>query len=162
MSAPRDEVVGAIAAAAQRGDATIAVAESLTGGQLAAALAQGPEASTWFRGGVVAYQPEVKFEVLGVEPGPVVRRVCAEQMAAGAARVLGARVAVAVTGVGGPDDEEGQPPGTVWLALALDGEVQAELAHFDGDPGQIVEATIDRALGLLRAACDRLRQPTAT
>lgn len=62
---------------------TIAVAESLTGGQLSSALAAVPEATDWFRGGLVAYAPEVKFDALGVTPGPVVTARCAEEMATG-------------------------------------------------------------------------------
>jgi nicotinamide-nucleotide amidase len=138
-----------IAELATEGDLSIAVAESLTGGQLAAALSAGPGASGWFRGGVVAYHPEVKFQLLGVERGPVVTKACAEQMAAGVAELTHARIAVAVTGVGGPDPEESQPPGTVWLALWADGQATAELLHFEGEPPEVLEATIEHALETL-------------
>jgi nicotinamide-nucleotide amidase len=88
-----------IAEAAQRLGVRVAVAESLTGGLLTARLAEAPEASTWLRGGVVAYHAEVKYHVLGVDPGPVVTAWAARQMARGVARLLGADVGISVTGV---------------------------------------------------------------
>ena len=128
---------------------SVAVAESLTGGLLSARLARLPQASTWFRGGVVAYMASVKHDVLGVRPGPVVRREAAIEMARGVARALDADVAVAVTGVGGPDPEEGQPPGTVWIAVADGDRVVAEVHRFDGEPSEVCHRTCDVALGLL-------------
>ena len=151
-----EQVVERLAASAQRADAVVAVAESLTGGQLAAALAAGPGASAWFAGGVVAYSPSVKFRVLDVAPGPVVTRRCAEQMARGVARLTGARASVAVTGVGGPDPEEDEQPGTVWLAWCVDGEVGARCHHFDGEPADVLRATVSSALRALADACDEL------
>lgn len=152
----RSELVERVAGAAQDGGFTVAVAESLTGGQLAASLSAGPDASTWFRGGVVAYRPEVKFSVLGVEPGPVVTRACAEQMAAGVAKLTEATVAVAVTGVGGPDPEESQPPGTVWLAVWVDGDCRAQQLALDGSPAEVLDATVQRSLAILGDACSHL------
>jgi nicotinamide-nucleotide amidase len=151
-----EALVERLAAGAVHAEVSVAVAESLTGGQLAAALAAGPRASQWFRGGVVAYSPEVKFRLLEVTPGPVVTSSCAEQMARAVARSTGARLAVAVTGVGGPDPEEDQPPGTVWLACSVDGDVRAEQHHFDGEPPAVLAATVDRALAVLVGAVDRL------
>lgn len=151
-----EQVVERLAAAAQRAGVLVAVAESLTGGQLAAALAAGPEASTWFAGGVVAYNPTVKFRVLDVAPGPVVTRPCAEQMARGVARLTGAGASVAVTGVGGPDPEEDEQPGTVWLAWCVDGRVGARCHHFDGEPGDVLRATVSAALRALADGCEEL------
>src|SRR5690606_25496880 len=91
---------------------SIGAAESLTSGAIASALGEAEEASSWFRGAVVAYASQVKFDVLGVAPGPVVTAECGAQMARGARELLGADWAVAVTGAGGPGTEEGQPPGT--------------------------------------------------
>jgi nicotinamide-nucleotide amidase len=116
--AERAETVAIIAAKATAAGLAVGTAESLTVGALAQALGAGDGAAEWFRGGVVAYASEVKFDVLGVQQGPVITALCAEQMAWGARRVLGADVAVAVTGVGGPDPEEGCPPGTVYVAVA--------------------------------------------
>src|SRR6478609_8040127 len=96
---------------------TVATAESLTGGALAQALAAAPDAAGWFAGGVVAYTVATKTRVLGVPEGPVVNAPTARVMAEGVRELTGADIAVAVTGVGGPDAEEGQPAGTVFLAV---------------------------------------------
>jgi len=138
----------------QRG-LTVAVAESLTGGKIACHLAAAPSSSTWFRGGIVAYSSEVKYDVLGVPRGPVVSESAAAAMARGVARVLGATLSVAVTGVGGPEPQEGQPPGTVWLAVAAGDGVRTELRHFRGDPPEVLDQTVLHALQLLRAALPR-------
>ena len=143
------DLAAAVAREAEEQGLTVGVAESLTGGTIACTLAAAPNASSWFRGGLVAYAPEVKFEVLGVPPGPVVSEVCARAMADGAARLLGADVTVAVTGVGGPGQEEGKPPGTVWLAVVAPGGAQVELCRFEGEPAEILDATTQRALTLL-------------
>jgi nicotinamide-nucleotide amidase len=70
------------------------------------------------------------------------------------ARLLGADVGISVTGVGGPDEEEGQPPGTMWLGLWTKNQLFAYRKRFDGDPGEVCRLTCDAALGLL---LDRLR-----
>jgi nicotinamide-nucleotide amidase len=124
----------------------VAVAESLTGGELSARVASTPGAGAWFRGGLVAYSSEVKHDVLGVPPGPVVSEAAATAMARGVCRLLGAAVAIAVTGVGGPDPQDDQSPGTVWLALCHDGLVVTRLMKFDGTPEEIVDATCSDAL----------------
>ncbi|WP_406455512.1 nicotinamide-nucleotide amidohydrolase family protein [Streptomyces sp. NBC_00876] len=105
----------------ERGE-TLAVAESLTGGLVAAELTSVPGASQAFRGSVTAYATPLKSEVLGVdasrlaEHGAVDAGV-ARQMAAGVRRVLGADWAVATTGVAGPEPQDGQPVGTVFVAV---------------------------------------------
>lgn len=149
MTEPKEQVEQ-IARLAGEHDVQVGVAESLTSGKLAAHLGAGPDASDWFRGGVVAYAPEVKFDVLGVEPGPVVTAACARQMAAGAASVLGADATVATTGVGGPDPDEGEPPGTVYLAVQVRGRVHERRLDLPGDPEQVLAATVDAALTELR------------
>lgn len=128
---------------------TVAVAESLSGGLLSSHLAAAPDASTWFRGAVVAYSVEVKQRVLGVPPGPVVTGECALSMAGGVARLLRADLAVAVTGVGGPDSEEGKPPGTVYSGLWTAGGASADCSLFPGDPEAVVIATTVHGLELL-------------
>jgi nicotinamide-nucleotide amidase len=127
----------------------VAVAESLTGGKIAAQLAAGERSADWFCGGVVAYQSEVKFRVLGVDRGPVVTAKAATQMAAGVRELHGADFAVAVTGAGGPEPQDGQPVGTVFIGLALPGGEQVEKHHFDGDPEEVVAATTVAALRML-------------
>jgi nicotinamide-nucleotide amidase len=99
----------------------LAIAESLTGGGLSQSFAAAPGSSGWFLGGVVAYQKPVKFAVLGVPEGPVVSEAAAVAMAEGVRALLGADVAAAVTGAGGPDGQDGQPPGTVWVAVSAHG-----------------------------------------
>jgi len=133
---------------------TLGVAESLTGGLVTAVLARGPGASDWLRGGVVAYASEVKYDLLGVRPGPVVSRDAALDMAGGAARVLGADVGLALTGVGGPGDQEGEPPGTVWLAVHIDGDTQAALHRFDGGPVEVCDAACRSIIEWARSLLD--------
>lgn len=128
---------------------SIACAESLTGGGICSSLAQAPDSSEWFRGGVVAYASETKFRVLDVPRGPVVTQECAEAMAGAVARLLDADLALAVTGVGGPGPEEGHPEGTVHLAVHHHDEITHEELHIDGEPADIVERTIDVALDRL-------------
>jgi nicotinamide-nucleotide amidase len=139
--------------AVQRRGWRVACAESVTAGLLADQFAQAPEASDWFLGGVVAYATEVKQRLLDVAPGPVVNAETAEQMARGVARLLDAQVAVATTGVGGPDPQEDQPAGTVWVGVYVDGEITSERIHVPGDPEQVCTGAADRALELL---ADRL------
>ncbi|HET8931696.1 MAG TPA: CinA family protein [Acidimicrobiales bacterium] len=133
---------------------TVAVAESLTGGLLSSSLARSEGAAEWFRGGVVAYVSQVKFDVLDVRPGPVVTEAAARQMAEGVARLLDADVALATTGVGGPDPEEDQEPGTVWLAARAVGHnagadsTLTRLELFGGDPDAICLASCRSAIEL--------------
>jgi nicotinamide-nucleotide amidase len=138
-----------VADAAQATGVTIAVAESLTAGGLAQTLAAAANASSWFAGGVVAYRAESKFHVLSVTEGPVMSSRCAEEMARGAREVFGADVSVATTGVGGPNEEEGQPVGTVFLALATEDTVDSQRLSLEGDVDHIIAATIAAALGML-------------
>src|SRR4051812_48833777 len=104
-----------IAEIARQDSLTIAVAESLTAGRLAAALGAAPAAADWFSGGVVAYSRHVKHTVLGVPDGPVVCKSAADAMAVGVRSLMDADLTVAVTGAGGPDPQDGHPPGSVWF-----------------------------------------------
>lgn len=155
MQDPADEfaaIADEIAARTRAAGLTIGVAESLTSGAIANALGAAPEASEWFRGGVVAYSESVKRRVLGVEAEHVVSAQCAGELAMGTARLLDADAVVAVTGVGGPDPADGEPPGTVFGAVVVDGLVHGERFAFDGDPAHVVHRTVDAALRLLRTA----------
>jgi len=130
---------------------TLGVAESLTGGLVASRLVDVPGASTWLRGGVVAYDSNVKFSVLGVRRGPVVTDEAAVAMAQGACRVLGAAVGLGITGVAGPDPQEGLAPGTVFVGLALaDGATAARRLRLSGDRQRIRQFSAISALDLLR------------
>lgn len=127
----------------------LAVAESLTGGLLGATVAQGPKASRWYRGGVVAYQYPTKQKLLGVSDVPVVSEECATQMAAGVRRLMDAEVGLAVTGVGGPGPEEGQPAGTVWMAVDAHHRRAARLHHLGGlAPGDVLSMSCVLAVEL--------------
>jgi nicotinamide-nucleotide amidase len=148
--------VEAIAGLADEHGLQVAAAESLTCGQLAADLGAGPDASTWFRGGVVAYATEVKVGVLGVTPGPVVTDRCAQEMARGTATLLGADAVVATTGVGGPDAEEGEPPGTVYVAALVRGVATCVRLDLAGDPAEVLRQTRSRALEILHDAMQAL------
>ncbi len=134
----------------RRSGRTLATAESVTGGLIASRLTDVPGASDVFRGAVVAYAGEVKFDVLGVPPGPVISEECALEMAEGACRVLGADCSVAVTGVAGPDPQEGQKPGTVWLATCVDGDAQATLIRLPGDRLRVRQFSTISVLEILR------------
>ncbi|MDQ6617006.1 MAG: CinA family protein [Actinomycetota bacterium] len=133
------------------------MAESLTGGQLSGQLAQRPRASRWYRGAVVAYASDVKHEVLGVRPGPVVSRQAALDMARGVAKLLDATVAMAVTGVGGPEPQDGEPPGTVWVAISADGCDDAVRLDLEGTPDEIVEQTCRHSFEFLAEHLGRAR-----
>jgi nicotinamide-nucleotide amidase len=128
---------------------TLAVAESLTGGLLADRFASSGGASDWFRGGVVAYQKAVKFSVLDVPEGPVVTEEAAIAMATGVRRLLGADVAIGVTGAGGPDPQDGQPPGTVFVAVVGEDQTRTRAHHFDGEPPEVIEQAHEAAVALL-------------
>jgi nicotinamide-nucleotide amidase len=144
-----DDVGERLAQAALRAHRSVAVAESLTGGALSARLARLADASEWYRGAVVAYSSEVKRHVLAVPPGPVVSEAAAVAMAEGAASLLRADVTISVTGVGGPEPQDGEPKGTVWMALRDDDEISARCFRFDGSSVAVVRATCDAALGWL-------------
>ena len=134
---------------------TFGVAESLTGGLIASRLVNVPGASSWFRGGVVAYASQVKFDVLGVPTGPVVTEPAAAAMAEGAARVTGADVGLGITGVAGPEEQEGVAPGTVFVGLSLPGQpTQTRQLRVPGDRERVRQLGAISALDLLRRALD--------
>lgn len=139
--------IGRLAAADQ---VTIVVAESLTAGRIAQALGAVPASSGWFGGGVIAYQNVTKYRLLGVHPGPVVTAECAEQMARAVLENVGADVSVAVTGVGGPGPEEGQPAGTVYISVSTRCSVRTFNYRFGGSPETVVDHTTIRALTHLK------------
>ena len=112
-------------------------------------------AAEWFRGAVVAYSREVKFDVLGAERGPVITPSCARQMARGVAELLGADFAVAVTGAGGPGPEEGKPQGTTFIAACSSTDDEIEEHHFTGEPEDVVYDTVRAALALLHRVVER-------
>lgn len=147
-SSREDQIADALARTKQ----TAAAAESLTGGNISAALSAIEGASDWFLGGIVAYAEEVKYSLLGVERGPVINARSARQMAEGVARLLNADFAVATTGVGGPGPQEDLPQGTVYVAVVTPDRCDVRDFRFDGDPGDVVAQATRQALDELAAA----------
>ena len=133
---------------------TVAAAESLTGGLVAAALTSVPGASWAVRGGVVSYATDLKASLLGVpqamltEHGAVYPAV-ASAMANGVRQRLGATFGVATTGVAGPDPADGQPVGTVHIAVSAEDDTVVRTLALDGDRDLIRSLTVERSLALL-------------
>lgn len=134
---------------------SLATAESCTGGLIGGALTAVPGSSDTYRGGIISYTNEVKQKLLGVtgellaQYGAVSAPV-AEAMALGAAKSLGADVAVSTTGLAGPGgDEYGNPMGTVYLACAYHGQVKCVHCRFDGDRAQVRREATNQALKLI-------------
>jgi competence/damage-inducible protein CinA C-terminal domain len=137
----------------------IATAESCTGGMIAAAITDIAGSSAIFGYGFVTYANEAKTSMLGVDPAVIaaegaVSEAVARAMAAGALQNSGADLAVAVTGIAGPDGGSAlKPVGTVWFGLAKRGAMGiAERVVFPGDRAAIRAATVDHALRLLMTA----------
>jgi nicotinamide-nucleotide amidase len=134
---------------------TVAVAESLTGGALATALSERAGASTTFRGGVVVYATDLKESLAGV-PGPLldahgaVSEATAAALAAGARDRLGADWGLATTGVAGPSEQDGQPVGTVFVAVAGPEGGEVRRLQLPGDRAQVRALSVTYALDLLR------------
>ena len=131
-------------------DMTVGVAESLTGGLVGARLTETEGASAWFRGSIVAYDGKVKYDLLDVPEGPVVCEEAALAMAAGACRALEADAGLGVTGVAGPATQEGQPVGTVFMAVHAYGRTEAAELHLPGDRQHIRQFATISLLDMLR------------
>ncbi len=129
---------------------TLGLAASVTGGIIGARITNVPGASEVFRGSIVSYATEVKQSVLGVPPGKVVTAEAAEAMAVGACRVLGSDVGLAITGVAGPDPQDGEAPGTVFVGWAIGDQVQSTRLTLFGDRARIRMYAAISALDVLR------------
>ncbi|MEJ7831755.1 MAG: CinA family protein [Nocardioides sp.] len=143
---------------------TLATAESLTGGRLAALLTEAPGASATYVGGVVAYATAVKKSLLGVsqeivQRHGVVSAECAAAMARGVRTATGATYAVSTTGVAGPDRQEGHPPGTVFVGLVGPGGSTALSLELVGGRSAITERACAEALSAL---ADMLQSTSAS
>ncbi|MVA75656.1 nicotinamide-nucleotide amidohydrolase family protein [Auraticoccus sp. F435] len=149
---------------------TLATAESLTAGLVAATVAEVPGASAVLRGGVVAYAGELKAELLGVPVDVLARHGAVSQqtaaaLAAGARQRLRADLGLGTTGVAGPDPAEGHPPGHVWIAVATADRVETRLLDLPGGRQEVRAATVVEvcrlALQVLAAPADGAA-PTGT
>ena len=157
-----DVTPAAVLAALRDRGATVAVAESLTGGLLTAALTEPAGASTVVRGGLVVYATDLKAALVGVPAplldaqGPVSPDV-AGALAGGARDRLGATYGLSLTGVAGPDPQGGVPVGTVFVGIAGPGGGEVRKVILDGDRARIRDASVRAALTLLaeRLAADR-------
>lgn len=137
-------------------DLTVVTAESCTAGLMAGSLADLPGCGKWFKSGYITYSPEAKMHILGVNQHTIDRfnltsEEVAREMAQGVLRISEANVAVANTGVAGPDKGEGDiPAGTVCFAWAFrlhDGvRIVCETCHFDGDRNAVRQAAADYAI----------------
>lgn len=137
---------------------TVATAESLTAGWIAAAIADVPGASAVLRGGVVGYHNQVKQDVLGVDAGLLRERgsvdpEVARQMAEGARRICAADIAISSTGVAGPEAHDGKEVGTVYIGYATGSDSGALELHLSGGRQEIRvgarDAALERLAGLL-------------
>ncbi len=134
--------------------ASVATAESLTGGLVCGALTSVPGASAVVYGGVASYSTDLKTRVLAVPEEVIARHgtvaaETAEQMAEGVRRLTGADVGVATTGVAGPDASEGKPVGTVFVAVSRESRREVRMLTLDGSRDQIRRQTVAAALDLL-------------
>lgn len=138
---------------------TLATAESCTGGLVAAACTDLPGSSQWFERGFVTYSNAAKTELLGVDAALIVRdgavsESVAMAMVQGAINHSRAEVAVAVTGIAGPDGGSAKKPvGTVWIAWSVLGKTTATRHHFAGDRAAVREQTV---LSALQGLIDRM------
>ena len=146
-----DNMESVVLAMLRKRGLTLALAESVTGGLVSGRLTQIAGASDVFRGAVVSYASDVKHDVLHVSPGPVVSEAAAAQMAQGAKDLLGADVGLALTGVAGPDQQDGQPVGTLCVAVVLpDGQVHTKTFVLPGQREQMRQMSVISSLDMLR------------
>src|ERR1700691_4030343 len=157
------ELAGEILRVLRASGRTVATAESLTGGLVAAAFTDVPGSSEACRGGVVAYATELKAGLLGVDSvlldrhGPVYGPVAAA-MAKGVRERLGATIGVSTTGVAGPGDSDGFPAGTVHVAVSLADDTVVRTMALAGNRDEVRRLAVERVLGLLLG---RLREEHA-
>lgn len=143
---------GLLAEKLQNQGLKLAIAESCTGGLIAAACTALSGSSNWFERGFVTYSNEAKTELLGVDAQQIaahgaVSEVVARAMAFGAVRHSRAQLSVAVTGVAGPTGGSADKPvGTVWFGFSVNGQLSSERQRFDGDRAEVRAQTVAHAL----------------
>lgn len=157
-----DPVVGRLIDAG----ATVATAESITGGRLGARLTDGAGSSAAFLGAVVSYATEVKISVLGVpealvDDHGVISEECARSMAERVRTMMGTTYGVSTTGVAGPETQEDQPVGTVFVGVAGPDGTEVHRLALDGDRMEIQQQTVAEALSALGAMMDAVERSAA-
>jgi nicotinamide-nucleotide amidase len=136
--------------------ATLALAESCTGGNIAQLITSVPGSSQYFIGGVVAYSNQIKEEVLGVNPADIqkhgaVSQPVVEQMAEGVLRKFGADFAIATSGIAGPDGgTEEKPVGTIWIAVTSGDQTISEVYRLGDHRGRNISKSSLTGLNMLR------------
>ena len=153
-----DELAGQLISHLVERDLTLATCESLTGGGIAYALTRIPGASRVLRGGLITYASDLKVDLAGVDADwaeryGVINETTAVEMARGALEVCRAQVAVACTGVAGPDPQDGHQPGEVWLAVAMREKPQPAIVTrhllLAGDRDAVRSQTVAQAIQLV-------------
>lgn len=146
-----DTLEGVVASLLRARSATVATAESLTGGLLGAELTKAPGASDVYAGGVVAYATALKRSLLSVpEDVPAVSAECAAAMASGVRGLTGATYGISLTGVAGPAEQDGRPAGTVYVGLATPSGEETRELRLPGDRPRVRTFAVVAALNLLR------------
>lgn len=150
MGSPAEQLVALL----KEREGSVATAESLTAGRVAARITDVPGSSEVYGGGVVSYWTKVKVDLLGVsdetvDEHGVVSAECAREMALGAQRLLRTTYALSTTGVAGPDTQEGKPVGTVFVGVAGPDGVEVLPLDLEGDRFEIQAASVDAALSAL-------------
>ena len=136
---------------------TLGSAESLTGGLFGAKVCEIPGASNVYKGGVIAYTPEVKSAVLGIKPSTitnngVVSAIVAKEMAEGGAKALGVDICVSCTGNAGPTAQEGEAPvGRVYLGLSYQDNTWTIPLNLNGSRNEIRQATVDAMFAFINS-----------
>ncbi|MGI9498621.1 MAG: competence/damage-inducible protein A [Geminicoccaceae bacterium] len=140
---------------------TLAVAETITGGLAGSRLSAIPGSIDVFRGSLLSSQPEVRADLLGLPASaPLISADAATTLAKGIRRHLGADIGLAATGIAGPDNLEGQAPGTVYLAVAASNMVDSARVMLPGDASRVRQYAVISLLNLLRRRLLGLRSPT--
>ncbi len=132
---------------------TLGTGESLTAGLIASTLAEIPGCSTMLRGAIVAYHPDLKRDLLRVPEEDlargVVSRAVAIAMATGASTVLGADIGIGTTGVAGPDPHDGEPAGSVWIAVCGPDGTRSRHLTIPGERQEVRRQTVAACFALV-------------
>ncbi len=146
-----DTMESVVLDACRRRGLTLGTAESVTGGLVAARLTGVAGASDTFVGSIVSYATRVKQDLLGVSDGPVVSEQAAREMAHGVRRALGVDVGLSLTGVAGPAEQDGQPAGTLWVAMVGPGFDEVRHVRLPGLREEMRQFAVITSLGMLRS-----------